>query len=74
MNNLIIKKAVVDLKGNVIYDRGAEIDKEARKIENIFKRDCEQSRKSLYLKNIFSAVVVLVIVVDYWLINTQIRF
>ena len=44
------REKVVDLKGNVIYDRGAEIDREAKKIENALKRDCEQSGKSLYLK------------------------
>ena len=44
------REKVVDLKGNVIYDRGAEIDKESKKIENALKRDCEQSGKSLYLK------------------------
>lgn len=44
------REKVVDLKGNVIYDRGAEIDRKSKKIESALKRDCERSGKSLYLK------------------------
>ena len=44
------REKVVDLKGNVIYDRGAEIDKEVREAENKIKIECSQAGDLLYLK------------------------